>query len=66
MKGTVKFYKEDKGFGFINGEDGNEYFFHITNVKNNDTITLESEDNVTFDVAQGEKGDKAVDIDLVS
>ena len=33
QKGTVKFYNDSKGFGFIKAEDGEEVFFHKTNVK---------------------------------
>ncbi|MFH1052850.1 MAG: cold shock domain-containing protein [Candidatus Woesearchaeota archaeon] len=60
MKGTVKFFNEMKGFGFIAGEDGKEYFVHQTGIK--DGVTLNESDSVTFDVEQGDRGPKAVNV----
>lgn len=57
MKGTVKFFNASKGFGFIAGEDGSEYFVHKSQVKDN--AVLSENDAVTFDVIQGDKGPKA-------
>lgn len=62
--GTVKFFKEDKGFGFVRGEDGNEFFFHISNVKTTGTIPAEGA-AVTFSRRPGKKGEEAYDIVLV-
>ena len=39
MKGTVKFFNEKKGFGFIAGENSTDYFFHISNVDNQEILT---------------------------
>ena len=60
MKGTVKFFNSGKGFGFIAGEDGKEYFVHTTGV--NPGTTLRDNDSVTFDVGQGDRGPKAVNV----
>ena len=57
MKGTVKFFNSAKGFGFIAGEDGKEYFVHKSAMK--EDIVLNQDDSVTFDVVQGDKGPKA-------
>lgn len=62
MKGKVKFFNENKGFGFIAGEDGKEYFVHTTGLK--DGVTLKDEDAVTFDVEQGDRGPKAANVEL--
>ncbi len=60
-KGTVKFFNESKGFGFIKEEDSQkEYFVHSTGLK--DTIT--ENDEVTFDLEQGKKGLNAVNVKL--
>ncbi|HEX2968579.1 MAG TPA: cold shock domain-containing protein [Bacteroidales bacterium] len=60
-KGTVKFFSETKGFGFIKDENSSkEYFVHSSGL--NDTIT--ENDVVTFDVAQGKKGLNAVNVKL--
>ncbi len=60
MNGTVKFFNQMKGFGFIAGEDGTEYFVHQTGLK--EGVTINDEDPVTFDVEQGDKGPKAVNV----
>ena len=60
MKGTVKFFNEMKGFGFIAGEDGKEYFVHQTALP--EGVTLHENDAVTFDVEEGDRGPKAVNV----
>ena len=60
MKGTVKFFNNGKGFGFIAGEDGKEYFVHTTGI--NEGVQLNDNDAVTFDVEEGERGPKAVNV----
>ncbi len=62
MKGTVKFFNEMKGFGFIAAEDGKEYFVHLTGIKQG--TTLRDNDNVIFDVEEGDRGPKAVNVEL--
>jgi len=57
MKGKVKFFNETKGFGFIAGDDGKEYFVHSTGL--NDGVSIEEGSIVTFEIEQGEKGPKA-------
>ena len=60
-KGTVKFFNESKGFGFIKEENSTkEYFVHSTGLK--DRIT--ENDEVTFDVEMGKKGLNAVNVKL--
>ncbi len=60
MKGNVKFFNDMKGFGFIAGEDGKEYFVHQTGL--NVGVTLHENDSVTFEVEQGPRGPKAVKV----
>ena len=60
MKGRIKMYNSDRGFGFITGEDGNEYFFHISNVKSMIDVTRGM--IVSFSSAVGPKGRVAKDI----
>ena len=64
MKGTVKFFNEGKGFGFIAGEDGKEYFVHQTGL--NEGVRLRENDAVTFDVVEGDRGPKAENVSLDS
>jgi len=60
MKGTVKFFNGSKGFGFIAAEDGKEYFVHISGLE--EGVRLYDDDSVTFDVEDGERGPKAVNV----
>jgi CspA family cold shock protein len=62
MKGKVKFFNLLKGFGFIAGEDGKEYFVHKSGLEPG--VELKENDEVTFEVEQGEggKGPKAVKV----
>ena len=62
MKGKVKFFNEMKGFGFIAGEDGKEYFVHQTGLTEGTEIG--ENDSVTFEVEQGDRGPKAVKVAL--
>lgn len=60
-KGTVKFFNESKGFGFIiDGESKNEYFVHVSGL--NDQVR--ENDEVTFDLQDGRKGLNAVNVRL--
>ena len=60
-EGTVKFYNRMKRFGFIHGEDGNDYFVHETGLKPG--VSLNEGDKVTFTIVQGDKGPKAEEVD---
>jgi len=60
MKGTVKFFNVMKGFGFVAGEDGKEYFVHKTALEAG--VTLSENDSVTFDVEEGDRGPKAANV----
>jgi cold shock protein len=59
-KGTVKFFNDAKGFGFIKGDDGQEIFVHISGT--NDEIR--ENDSVTYDTQNGKKGLNAVNVSL--
>ena len=61
MKGTVKFFNERKGFGFITAEDGKDYFVHSSGLK--EGVTLHENDAVTFDVVEGDRGPKAENVE---
>lgn len=64
MKGTVKFFNRSKGFGFIAGEDGKEYFVHVSAL--GEGVFLNENDPVTFDVEEGDRGPKAVNVQKTS
>jgi CspA family cold shock protein len=60
MKGTVKFFNASKGFGFIAADDGKEYFVHQTAL--GEGVSLNENDAVEFDVEEGDRGPKAVNV----
>ena len=60
-KGTVKFFNNAKGFGFIKDEESdNEYFVHVTGLIDE----VKENDEVTFELTEGEKGLNAVNVKL--
>jgi CspA family cold shock protein len=61
-KGTVKWFNESKGFGFITQEDGKDVFAHYSEIKGEGYKTLSEGDLVSFDVVKGDKGPKASNI----
>lgn len=61
-KGTVKFFNEEKGFGFIQQEDSNQdIFVHKTGLIDR----IRENDQVEFEVEQGQKGLNAVDVKVI-
>ena len=56
--GTVKFFNEAKGFGFIKDEQGQEIFVHATGLEDK----IRENDTVNFEVAEGKKGLNAVNV----
>ena len=63
--GTVKWFNEKKGFGFIEQDEGPDVFVHHTGINATGFKTLKEGDQVTFDVEQGPKGPKAVNVTVI-
>ncbi len=61
-EGTVKWFNESKGFGFITSKDGQDYFVHFSSIKGDGFKTLSEGDSVVFDVESSPKGPKAVNV----
>ena len=63
VEGTVKFFNTGRGFGFIAGDDGTEYFVHATGLK--EGVTIKDEDRVSFNIVEGDKGPKADGVEKI-
>ena len=63
--GTVKWFNEKKGFGFIEKEDGSDVFVHHSAINSTGFRTLNEGDKVTFTVEQGKKGPSAVNVTVL-
>jgi CspA family cold shock protein len=62
-RGTIKWFNENKGFGFIKPEDGSQdVFVHFTAIKEEGFKTLAEGQEVEFDIVQGEKGLQAANV----
>lgn len=60
--GTVKWFNEKKGFGFITEDGGNDVFVHYSAIKGDGFKTLTEGDKVTFEVVNGPKGPQASNV----
>ena len=64
--GTVKWFSAEKGYGFIEREDGDDVFVHFSAIKNEGFKTLEEGQKVEFEITEGERGPQATDVVAVS
>ncbi|ENH97301.1 cold shock protein [Gracilibacillus halophilus YIM-C55.5] len=60
--GTVKWFNAEKGYGFIQLEEGNDVFVHYSAIQEEGFKTLEEGQNVTFDIVEGERGPQAANV----
>lgn len=66
MKGTVKWFNAKKGFGFISDESGKDVFVHYSALNMDGFKVLEENEEVEFDVIEGEKGSQAANVTKIS
>ena len=60
--GTVKWFSDQKGYGFIEQEDGGDVFVHYSGIADNGFKSLSEGQEVSFDVVDGDKGPKAENV----
>lgn len=64
-KGTVKWFNEEKGFGFISVEGEDDVFVHFSAINTDGFKTLKEGQNVEFEITQGEKGAQASNVSII-
>ncbi len=64
-RGTVKWFNDQKGYGFITGEDGNDVFVHYSGLNMEGFKTLKEDQPVEYDVIEGEKGPQATNVNVI-
>lgn len=61
-QGTVKWFNDKKGFGFIEQEEGKDVFVHYSAIDNDGFKTLSEGDRVSFDIVEGDRGPSAKNV----
>ena len=61
-QGTVKWFNDDKGYGFITRESGDDVFVHFSAIQGDGFKSLNEGQHVTFDVEEGERGLQAANV----
>ena len=65
-QGTVKWFNNTKGYGFISDSEGQDIFVHFSGISMDGFKTLEEGQNVTFDITEGNRGPQATNVVVVA
>ena len=65
LKGTVKWFNAEKGFGFITTEEGNDLFVHFSKINKAGYKSLNEGERVSFEVEDGPKGQQAANVQCI-
>ena len=63
--GTVKFFRNEKGFGFISVDDGEDIFVHYSNIEGDGYKSLDEGQTVEFEIGEGKKGPEALNVNKI-
>ncbi|UCG78121.1 MAG: cold-shock protein [Nitrospirota bacterium] len=63
--GTVKWFNDAKGYGFITSEDGQDVFVHFSSIQSDGFRSLAEGDSVSFETEEGPKGPKAINVNKI-
>lgn len=66
MKGKVKWFSDEKGFGFLSTEEGKDVFVHFSDVQMEGRKTLKENESVDFDVEASDKGPRAKNVQIIN
>jgi cold shock protein len=66
LKGTVKWFNNAKGYGFLGREDGPDVFIHYSSIATEGYKSLQEGDQVEFEIVQGQKGPQAANVTKIS
>ena len=65
LTGKVKWFNSKKGFGFISGDNGKDYFLHYSNIEMEGYKSLNENDKIQFQVEATDKGEKAIKVQKI-
>ena len=65
LTGTVKWFNDSKGYGFISGEDGKDVFVHYSGINGSGRLSLREGQQVEFEISDGPKGPQAINVNVI-
>lgn len=65
MTGTVKWFNAEKGFGFIERDDGDDVFVHFSEIQSSGYKSLDEGQKVEFELGEGQRGPQAINVRVI-